>query len=178
MRGSVFSTLVAYLKDVLWALRSVWGSCLTAVPYLFGSGDLHREVTELYPDPISSKTPDDLPAKSRGFLFNDIDRCSGCRECEKICPARCIRIEAEPAADESKIWISVFDVDFSKCVFCGICVEVCGPNSLRHTREFEGASYSNNEMVTRFGRGWVSPEQRKKWAAMRRQIEEEDGVRS
>ncbi len=173
MRGSVFSTILGYLRDVLWGIRSVWGSCLTAIPYLFGSGELSKEVTEQYPDPISSKIADDLPPRSRGFLVNDIERCTGCKECERQCPVQCICVEAEPATDDTKIWVSVFDIDFSKCVFCGICAEVCQPASLKHTKNFEGAVYELPELVASFGRGWVTPEQRLKWAKLRQQIEDD-----
>jgi formate hydrogenlyase subunit 6/NADH:ubiquinone oxidoreductase subunit I len=169
---SIFSTIAAYLRDSLWGARSVIGSCLTAVPYLFSAGELRKEVTEQYPDPISSRTADDLPARTRGLLFNDIGRCTGCKECELVCPTQCIGIETEPGADSSKIWVSTFDVDFAKCIFCGLCVEVCLPQSLVHTKQYEGAVYSLTGMVSHFGRGGVTPEQRDKWAVMRRQAEE------
>ena len=46
MSGSVISTLIEYLKDVLWGAKSVVSSCITAVPYLFSAGDFRKEVTE------------------------------------------------------------------------------------------------------------------------------------
>ncbi|MGZ3688928.1 MAG: hypothetical protein ACXVBW_11540, partial [Bdellovibrionota bacterium] len=72
MNGSVFSSISTYIRQVLRGAWSVWQSCLTALPYLFRAGDLRKEVTEQYPDPISSKTADDLPPRTRGLLFNDI----------------------------------------------------------------------------------------------------------
>jgi NADH-quinone oxidoreductase subunit I len=169
---SVFSTVVGYFRDALWGARSVIGSCITSIPYLFSAGEYRKEVTEQYPDPISSRTADDLPARFRGLLYNDIERCTGCRECEIVCPTQCISIETEPGSDASKIWVSTFDVDFSRCIFCGLCVEVCQPVSLVHTRQYEGAVYQLPQMVSRFGRGQVTHEQREKWATMRRQSEE------
>ncbi len=150
---------------------SITESCLTAFPYVFRWGDLRKEVTEGYPDPVSSKTADDLPPRSRGLLFNDIDRCTGCKECQTICPSACIHIEEEPGADISKIWVSIFDIDFSQCIFCGLCVEVCQPASLVHTRQYEGAAYHLTDLVASFGRGQVTEEQRAKWAALRQAIE-------
>src|SRR4051794_24719926 len=112
MRSSVFLGIGLYIRDVCLGAWSIAESCMTAFPYIFRWGELRKEVTEGYPDPVSSKTADDLPPRSRGLLFNDIDRCTGCRDCEKVCPAQCIKLEEEPAADASKIWVSVFDVDF------------------------------------------------------------------
>ena len=174
MRDSVFGSVLSYIRDVLMGAWSIAGSCMTALPYVFGWGELRKEVTEGYPDPVSSKTADDLPPRSRGLLFNDIDRCIGCKDCEKVCPSQCIKIEEEPGADATKIWVSVFDIDFSQCIFCGLCVEVCQPGSLVHTRQYEGAAYSLTDLVASFGRGQVTAEQRAKWAALRQMSDMEE----
>lgn len=176
MVNSVFSSIVVYIRNVFLGAWSIAGSCMTALPYVFRMGELRKEVTEGYPDPVSSKTADDLPPRSRGLLFNDIDRCVGCRDCERICPSQCIHIEEEPGADSSKIWVSVFDIDVSKCVFCGLCVETCQPGSLVHTRQYEGAAYSLTDLVASFGRGQVTPEQKAKWAAIRKMTEPDEEV--
>lgn len=174
MSGSVFSSLRQYFRAVTQGARSIIRSCVTAAPYLFSAGDLRKEVTEQYPDPVSSRTADDLPPRTRGLLFNDIERCSGCRDCERVCPANCISIEEEPGADPSKVWVSVFDIDFAKCMFCGLCAEVCAPQSLVHTKQFEGAVFLKPDLTAGFGRGKITAEQRSKWAAMRRATESED----
>ena len=155
MSSSVFHAIGSYVKNVCRGAWSIAGACSTVLPYLFRWGDLHNEVTEDYPDPVSSKTADDLPPRSRGFLMNDIDRCTGCGECQKVCPVECIRIESEPGADSSKIWVSIFDIDFSKCIFCGLCVEVCLPASLTHTKKYEGSAYDLRDLVARYGR-WAN----------------------
>ena len=176
MKNSAFSSIGLYIRNVCMGAWSIAGSCFAAFPYVFHWGELRKEVTEGYPDPVSSKTADDLPPRSRGLLFNDIDRCTGCRECEKVCPAQCIRIEEEPGADSTKIWVSAFDIDFSRCIFCGLCVDICQPASLIHTRQYEGAAYNLTDLVASFGRGQVTLEQKTKWATLRQQSESEDEV--
>lgn len=171
--GSVFTAIRNYLVDTFQGARSALGSCFTAVPYLFSAGELRKEVTEQYPDPISSKTVDDLPPRTRGLLFNEIDRCTGCRECEKVCPTQCIHLETDQGADETKVWVAVFDIDYSRCIFCGLCTEVCLPDSLNHTKRYEGAVGEVSEMVARYGKGHVTPEQREKWMTMRKLRESE-----
>lgn len=174
MKSSVFSTLAAYIRGVFRGVRSVWGSWWTAMPYLFSvhSGELRKEVTEQYPDPVSSRTADDLPPRTRGLLFNDIERCTGCKDCEQVCPAKCITIENELGADTQKTWVAVFDIDFARCMFCGLCVEVCQPQSLVHTKQYEGAVYMLPDLVASFGRGRVTQEQRAKWEMLRRADDE------
>ncbi len=175
MRYSFISQFLIYLWGVFQGARSLGQACWVAVPYIFRWGELKREVTDGYPDPVSSRTADDLPQRSRGFLFNEIDRCTGCRECERVCPTHCISIEEEPGADVSKTWISVFDIDFARCMFCGLCVEICQPASLNHTKQYEGAAFQLPDLVASFGRGVVTEEQRKKWAVMREeQVNDED----
>ena len=165
MIDSVFSSLSDYFKRVYFGFRSIFSSALTILPYFLriNAGDLRKEVTEQYPDPISSRTAADLPSRSRGLLFNDIERCTGCKECERTCPVKCIQVECDPGPDAEKLWVRVFDVDFSKCIFCGFCVEVCQPASLVHTREYEAAAYSLADLMKKFGRGIVSSEQKAKW---------------
>jgi NAD(P)H-quinone oxidoreductase subunit I len=172
---SVFVTLRDYFREAWRAARSVAASCAASVPYLFSAGEYRKEVTEQYPDPISSRTPDDLPPRTRGLLFNDIDRCTGCKECEKVCPTQCIHVETEPGADPSKLWVSTFDIDFSLCVFCGLCTEVCQPQSLVHTRRYESAAFEPADLLARFGRGTVTEEQRQKWERLRRLRDSEEG---
>lgn len=138
-------------------------SLLTTVPYLAGLNESKKEVTELYPDPISGRSADDLPPKSRGLLFNQIDICTGCGDCAQECPTQCIRIESEPGQNENKTWVSVFDLDLSRCIFCGMCVRVCEPNSLTHKRDFEASVSELKDMVLSFGKGPVTEELRERW---------------
>lgn len=173
---SVFSSVSYYFAAIYAGFRSVWISSLAVLGYLVSAGEMKKEVTEQYPDPISSRTADDLPPRTRGLVFNDIDRCTGCGECVSACPTRCIRLENEPGVDPGKTWVAVFDVDFSKCVFCGLCVEACGPQSLVQTKQYEGAVYDLKEMVGAFGRGHVTEEQRKKWADLRAQADLDEAV--
>jgi formate hydrogenlyase subunit 6/NADH:ubiquinone oxidoreductase subunit I len=174
---SVFTSLLDYAKALASGMGSIWRALTTSMPYLFKvrSGEHRKEVTEQYPDPVSSRMPDDLPPRSRGFLWNDITRCTGCGDCEKVCPVQCITVETEKGPEAAKTWISVFDIDFARCTFCGFCTEVCAPNSLVHQRKYEGAVDRLDAVVKSFGMGRVTQEQRAKWAAIRRAQEMAEG---
>jgi formate hydrogenlyase subunit 6/NADH:ubiquinone oxidoreductase subunit I len=167
--ASVFDSTIEFVFLVFRSANSIWRSFSTALPYLFSknAGDLRKEVTEQYPDPVSSRTADELPPRTRGILFNDIESCTGCGDCQRSCPVQCMVVEVEQVPETSKTWVSVFDIDFSRCAFCGICVEVCHPRSLSHTRQYEGAVSLAPDLVAHFGKGRVTQEQRQKWAIAR-----------
>lgn len=168
-----FSSLQMYFAD-LWRgvshhLMVVYENLL----YALGVGENRREITEQYPDPVSSRTETDLPARVRGLLFNDIEKCTGCGECVTVCPMSCIELEAEPGPDLDKKWVSVFSIDFGACVYCGFCVETCKPNSLIHTKKFELAHDDLKDLVLTFGRGKISGALRDKWLKLRTSDEEQ-----
>lgn len=153
--NSVFSALKEYLSHIYQTAHSVARALAASVPYLFNlnPNNLRKEVTEQYPDPVSSKTVDDLPPRTRGLLHNAIEQCIGCHECEKICPVQCIQMKTERPEANQKEWVSVYNIDHSKCVFCGLCVEICPPGSLKHTKRYEFAEFSRAKMVEEFGKG-------------------------
>lgn len=171
MKISVFDTLYTQFMSVWRGVSSIWRMIQAVVPYWFGIGEHRKRVTELYPDPVSSRTEDDLPSRSRGFLFNDIEKCTGCGDCKSICPTFCIELDSEPGPETNKPWVSRFDIDFGKCIFCGLCVSVCQPGSLTHSRQFEGAVYSAEDLILKFGGGAVSESQRLRWEKMRKEEE-------
>ncbi len=166
---SVYDSVVQFFRVAAGGVFSMSRSIRTTLPYLLSknSDDLRKEVTEQYPDPVSSRTADELPPRTRGMLLNDIERCTGCGNCSQVCPTECISVEVEQVPETAKTWVSVFDVDFSRCVFCGLCVDVCPPHSLTHTRTFEYSVYESTDLVACFGRGRVTQDQREKWALAR-----------
>lgn len=155
MKVSVFLSIFEIIKASVAGVRSILRGFSTAIPYLFNINPnaLRKEITEQYPDPVSSKTVDDLPPRTRGLIFNDIQECIGCYECAKVCPAECIEIQSERQIETQKEWVSIFNVDNSLCVFCGLCVEVCPTGSIKHSKKYEAAAFEKREMISSFGKG-------------------------
>jgi len=155
MTNSIFATLSNFFGTVKRVAISLLRALKTTVPYLLNHNpnSLRKEVTEQYPDPVSSKTVDDLPPRTRGLLHNEIKECIGCHECEKVCPVQCIHIESERLLDTGKEWVSVFDIDHSQCIFCALCVEVCPTGSLTHSKRYEGAALERKQLIESFGEG-------------------------
>ena len=83
---------------------------------------------------------------------NGEERCIACKLCEAICPAQAITIEAEERADGSRR-TTRYDIDMTKCIYCGFCVEACDPNSLIQTKEIQPAVHRPEDLKMNFGRG-------------------------
>ena len=106
--------------------------------------DASREVTQQYPE--VRREPEE---RFRGFLRNDIARCTSCTMCVKICPVDCISLESVRGADKKMVLVS-YDINIGRCMYCGLCVEVCPPKSLTHTSGYEKAMFERGEMILKF----------------------------
>ncbi len=53
--------------------------------------------------------------------------------CATVCPAKVIEIEAafDPADTVHPKYPARFEIDYSRCVFCGLCVEACPEDAIR-----------------------------------------------
>ena len=85
----------------------------------------------------------------RGFLHNDIKKCTSCSMCVKVCPVDCIVLEAVRGADKKLVLVS-YAINIGRCMYCGLCVEVCPPKSLTHTSGYEKATVSRGELILPF----------------------------
>lgn len=59
-------------------------------------------------------------------------RCVACMCCPTVCPANCITIVPEEAADGSiEKRPAIFEIDELRCIACGLCVEACPCDAIR-----------------------------------------------
>jgi NADH-quinone oxidoreductase subunit I len=107
----------------------------------------------------------DLPARSRGVIALVESNCTVCMLCARECPAWCIHIdshkEVTPAAtpggrDRSRHVLDRFAIDFSLCMYCSICIEVCPFDALFWSPEFAYAEGDLRDLVHERDRlgGW------------------------
>jgi NADH-quinone oxidoreductase subunit I len=121
----------------------------------------HSHTAE-YPD-----VPPELPPRSRGVIALLEENCTVCMLCARECPDWCIYIDSHketlPATTEGgrerqRNVLDRFDIDFSLCMYCGICVEVCPFDALHWSPEFEYAEVDIRDMThdkTRLGQ-WMA----------------------
>ena len=90
-------------------------------------------------DPVTIKNPIGREAapRYRGFHDNDIDVCIGCGTCEAICENQAIDLVPVEGV-ETKSGDSGLRpmVDYGRCCWCALCVDICTTNSLRLTNEY------------------------------------------
>ena len=86
--------------------------------------------------------PGGLPARSRGVIALLEENCTVCMLCARECPDWCIYIEShkEPVPGQGQRRVrnvlDRFAIDFSLCMYCGICVEVCPYDALFWSPEY------------------------------------------
>ncbi|GAA1237553.1 MULTISPECIES: 4Fe-4S binding protein [Janibacter] len=99
--------------------------------------------TAEYPD-----VAPDLPARSRGVIALVEQNCTSCMLCARECPDWCIYIDSHKETVEAPAGggrarqrnvLDRFAIDFSLCMYCGICVEVCPFDALLWSPAFEYA---------------------------------------
>lgn len=80
-----------------------------------------------------------VKAGFRGRLQYDVESCTGCGLCRKVCPANAI--ELYPAEINGKKTKRIV-IYLSRCTYCQECVAICPNNSIQITRDFFMADYN------------------------------------
>ena len=105
------------------------------------------------------------PPRTRGVIALVEESCTVCMLCVRECPDWCIEIDAHTEtrpADEThrrprtQAVLDRFAIDFSLCMYCGICVEVCPFDALHWSPVAEYAGTSLAELTHERDRlaGW------------------------
>ena len=113
------------------------------------------------------RPPEELPARTRGVIALVEGNCTVCMLCARECPVWCIHIdshkEVTPAEgaggrDRSRNVLDRFAIDYSVCMYCSICVDVCPFDALFWSPEYAYAEGDLVDLVQDQGRleGWVA----------------------
>ena len=69
--------------------------------------------------------------------------------CATVCPAKVIEIDAafDPPDAAHPKYPSRFEIDYSRCVFCGLCVEACPEDAIRMVKEVPNLPGANRHAM-------------------------------
>jgi NADH-quinone oxidoreductase subunit I len=97
-----------------------------------------------------------LPARSRGVIALVEENCTSCMLCARECPCWCIYIDShqetvpapQPGGRErTRNVLDRFAIDWSLCMYCSICVEVCPFEALYWSPEHDYASFDIRDLT-------------------------------
>lgn len=102
-----------------------------------------------------------LPDGARAKLFVNIDDCIGCNLCSRACPVNCIDIETVAATADTdlgktstgnpkRFWLTRFDIDMAKCMYCDLCVHPCPTNCIYMVPEYEYSEFDRTNLTYHF----------------------------
>ncbi|WP_239114814.1 NuoI/complex I 23 kDa subunit family protein [Planotetraspora kaengkrachanensis] len=111
---------------------------------------LRKSDTQQYPE-----VKPDLPPRSRGVIALVEENCTVCMLCARECPDWCIYIDSHketlPAPEggrpRARNMLDRFAIDFSLCMYCGICIEVCPFDALFWSPEFEYSEHDIRDLL-------------------------------
>ena len=90
---------------------------------------------------------EDPAPRARGVIALFEENCTVCMLCARECPDWCIYIDSHKetmpaegtARARARNVLDRFAIDYSLCMYCGICIEVCPFDALFWSPEFEYA---------------------------------------
>ena len=109
------------------------------------------EVTRnLFSKPMTVQFPRQsipIPDGYRGEQIVDIDGCTSCGLCFRICPNRAIEMVAAPDEYKNKYSKEYPRIDLGKCCFCGLCQDICPKGSITLTKSFFLSTFDPNSVI-------------------------------
>jgi NADH-quinone oxidoreductase subunit I len=106
-----------------------------------------------------------LPPRSRGVIALLAENCTVCMLCARECPDWCIHIDShketlpavEGGRERQRNVLDRFAIDFSLCMYCSICIEVCPFDALFWAPQFEYAEVDIRNLTHEKERlaGWL-----------------------
>ena len=83
----------------------------------------------------------------RGEQIFDIDKCTSCGLCFRICPNRAIEMISAPEEYKDKYSEVYPRIDLGKCCFCGLCQDICPKGSITLTKGFFLSTFDPNSVI-------------------------------
>ena len=102
-------------------------------------GVIPQLIKNLFSRPMTVKFPHEaipIPDGYRGEHAYDIDSCTSCTLCARVCPNRAIEMVKAPEEHGEKHPRTYPQIDLGKCCFCGLCQDICASGAMKLTKGF------------------------------------------
>ena len=94
------------------------------------------------------EVPVEASDRYRGFHYNDIEECIGCGNCSTICMNDAIDMTIVDQIKGEKGDSGLRPrIDYGRCCYCALCVDVCPTGSLSLTKDFINVTNDANTLL-------------------------------
>ena len=111
-----------------------------------------KVVTEEYPEQRKMVAPRYHDRHILNRHPDGLEKCIGSELCAWACPADAIYVEGADNTEEERYspgerYGRVYQINYLRCILCGLCIEACPTRALTMTNEFELADSSRASLI-------------------------------
>ena len=113
-------------------------------------GMLFEVTRNLFSRPMTVQFPRQsipIPDGYRGEQIIDLEKCTSCGLCFRICPNRAIEMIPAPDEYKDKYPEEYPRIDLGKCCFCGLCQDICPKGGITLTKNFFLSTFDPNSVI-------------------------------